>query len=91
MATSASGLLTPSEKLEVSGTVKAGKFVGDGSGLTGITGGKAGQWTDIAGGISYNAGNIGIGTDNPSAKLEVNGNIRAKTIESKPAVYELQC
>ncbi|MHC1754034.1 MAG: tail fiber domain-containing protein [Methanosarcina sp.] len=62
------GTSSPSEKLEVNGTVKAGKFVGDGSGLI-----KAGQWTDIAGGISYDAGNVGIGTTNPvpNAKLDI--------------------
>lgn len=84
------GTSTPSSKLEVNGTVTANRFVGDGSGLTGITGGKAGQWTDIEGGISYNSGNIGIGTDKPLAKLEVNGNIKASSIESKPAVHEFK-
>ena len=71
------GINEPSEKLEVSGVVKAGKFVGDGSGLTGITGGKAGQWTDIEGGIFYNSGNVGIGTDAPLGKLDVRGDIYA--------------
>lgn len=62
----------PTVELEVSGTVIAGKFVGDGSGLS-----KAGQWTDVGGGISYNAGKVGIGTTIPSANLEVNGDIKA--------------
>jgi len=56
------GTPSPSEKLEVSGTVKADKFLGDGSGLTGI---KTGQWTDVTGGVSYNSGNVGIGTASP--------------------------
>jgi hypothetical protein len=53
------GTSAPSEKLEVNGNVKASKFIGDGSALTGV---KVGQWADVAGGISYNAGNVGIGT-----------------------------
>ncbi|MGB9939417.1 hypothetical protein [Methanosarcina sp.] len=69
------GTTDPSEKLEVNGTVKAIKFVGDGSELTDI---KASQWTDVSGGISYSAGNVGIGTTSPLAKLEVNGNINGK-------------
>jgi hypothetical protein len=67
------GTSSPSEKLEVNGNIKAGKFLGDGSGLTGI---KTGQWADVAGGISY-GGNVGVGTSSPSEKLEVNGNVKA--------------
>jgi hypothetical protein len=59
--------------LEVDGNVKAGMFLGDGSGLKGI---KTSQWADVAGGISY-GGNVGIGNSSPSEKLEVNGNIKA--------------
>ncbi|MCH8519050.1 tail fiber domain-containing protein [Candidatus Gracilibacteria bacterium] len=38
----------------------------------------AGKWQDssTAGRIYYNAGNVGIGTDNPTQRLDVAGNIR---------------
>jgi len=35
------------------------------------------QWTTNASNIYYNTGNVGIGTTAPSAKLEVNGTIKA--------------
>jgi len=47
------GIASPAQKLEVGGTVKATSFIGDGSQLTGV---KASQWADVAGGIAYNAG-----------------------------------
>ncbi|MEA3229499.1 MAG: hypothetical protein U9P44_01165, partial [archaeon] len=62
------GVLNPTAKLDVSGTVKATSFVGDGSGLTGID---TGEWDDAAGGISYTDGNVGIGTASPDRKLDV--------------------
>ncbi len=72
------GVPSPAEKLEVNGTVKANKFVGDGSGLTGIQISGVSQWTNAANGvIAYNGGNIGIGTDGPAEKLEVNGTVKA--------------
>jgi hypothetical protein len=69
------GTLTPSTKLEVNGTVKAASFIGDGSQLTGITVGSS-QWSNVESGPSgvyYNQGNVGIGTSNPEARLDVNG------------------
>jgi hypothetical protein len=67
------GTVSPSEKLEVDGTVKATAFVGDGSGLTIIN---DSDWT-ISGSDMYSAvsGNVGIGTASPAAKLTVNGAI----------------
>lgn len=58
------------EEMSIGGTVKASKFVGDGSGLTGIN---SGQWTNVAGGVSYNGGNIGIGMTKPEAQVHLSG------------------
>jgi len=117
------GTIDPTSKLDVrgnvnvSGIVTATVFVGDGSGLTGITasgsgivikdsgslvgtagtidfgdnltvstisagvvtvtssgGGGSSQWETTAAGI-HTLSNVGIGTTNPTAKLQVNGNI----------------
>lgn len=80
-STHASGKLQLSSPLQVSGpvtvsdTVTAVKFMGDGSGLTGLPG--VTQWSSGAGGsISYNGGNVGIGTISPTQKLQVIGNAK---------------
>jgi len=70
------GLTAPSEALQVSGTVKATAFVGDGSGLTGISGGSS---LSAADGSPTNAvyvdneGQVGIGTADPVHMLHVSG------------------
>jgi hypothetical protein len=75
------GTTQPGAKLDVAGTVKATKFVGDGSGLTGVGTGNRhsldaadGSPTDAV--YVDNAGNVGIGTAEPSEKLDVRGNIK---------------
>lgn len=69
------GTENPSEKLEVNGTVKATKFVGDGSGLTGIaSGGGDGKWVDNADGtgIIYKVGKtVTIGAANSGTAVQI--------------------
>ena len=78
------GTTTPAEKLEVVGTVKATKFVGDGTMLTVIVGGGG----DPSYGSSVlspndavfvnNSGNVGIGTTDPgNERLFVSGRLFA--------------
>ena len=115
------GTRSPSEKLEVSGNVKATQFIGDGSQLTGILnfGASTRQMINLynnsygigiqsstqyfrsnnhfawyKGGVHMNEvlnpgsggtahmvlrknGSLGVGTTNPSEKLEVSGNVKA--------------
>lgn len=67
------GTTTPSEKLEVIGTIVATSFNGDGSGLTGLP---SSPWIGSPN-ISYSGGNVGIGTASPSTELDVFGTINA--------------
>ena len=59
----------PTSALDVVGTVKATAFEGDGSALTGISGG--GQWTESSGNIYRSSGNVGIGTTSADTKLHL--------------------
>ncbi|MEH1887589.1 tail fiber domain-containing protein [Nostoc sp.] len=71
------GTTTPTQKFEVNGTVKATKFQGDGSELTGIKFPPSDSlWVGDSSTISY-GGNVGIGTTTPTQKFEVNGTVKA--------------
>ena len=60
------------------GSVTATSFIGDGSQLTGLSAG--GKFTDgnSTTDAVFTTGNVGIGTTDPGAKLEVNGEIRSR-------------
>lgn len=64
------GVASPASTLDVNGTVNATAFVGDGSGLTGITGGDT-DWTEAGGNVYRSSGNVGIGTTTPNNTLQV--------------------
>jgi hypothetical protein len=67
------GVRNATEKLEVDGTIKAARFIGDGSGLTGIQGAGGSQWVDKSdsAGIYYSAGSVTIGAANKGATLQI--------------------
>jgi hypothetical protein len=69
--------LTTQGNLQVTGTVTAKKFIGDGSSLTGLSG--VTQWANgAAGSISYSGGKVGIGTSTPEFSLDVVDRIRVR-------------
>ncbi len=60
------GATSPSEKLEVNGTVKATAFIGDGSGLTNV-----GSFSQNGDDTYFMGGNVGVGTDDPDYLSDV--------------------
>ena len=69
------GTLTPQQKLHTLGTIQATAFVGDGSALTGISGGGS-KWVSGAVGINTTSP-VGIGTVAPISALQVVGTVNA--------------
>jgi hypothetical protein len=67
------GTLSPSVNLDVVGTIKATQFIGDGSLLSGISGGGGGPngWTSANGNVYTTSANVGIGTTTPLAKTHI--------------------
>jgi len=67
-----------SNVLQISGEVKATRFHGDGTGITGLTDSKWLEDNDDVNNIYYSAGNVGIGgTPSSTNKLKVTGDILA--------------
>ena len=64
--------------LQITGSVLATKYHGDGSSLTGLNDSKWLEYSSDASKIYYNGGNVGIGEDDPDSKLVVNGDIDIK-------------
>ncbi|MFH1725584.1 MAG: tail fiber domain-containing protein, partial [Elusimicrobiota bacterium] len=64
------GTMAPMEKLDVTGTVRATSFIGDGSSLTGISGGDT-DWTESGDNVYKTSGNVGIGTASPAETLHL--------------------
>ena len=87
------GTNDPRFTLDVNGTANVGALTttsvsGDGSGLTGIPnsaipGLNNSQWTTGASNDIYiTSGNVGVGTDNPTATVEVIGTMKATTVQA---------
>lgn len=78
---------TPGQAVDVQGTVRSLYFVGNGSGITNVSGSisglttgnipKATSSTTIANGALFDNGNIGIGSTNPGTLLDAQGTVRA--------------
>lgn len=65
------GTENPGQKLDVAGTINAQGFLLNGQPFPDTSGSR---WTESANGaISYSGGNVGIGTADPGAKLDVQG------------------
>jgi hypothetical protein len=74
------GKTSPTEKLEVDGKIKAdGILFLDGTEMTSAAG--TGLWNSNGSDISYNTGNVGIGTTTPAYKLAVKGSIGCSEVQ----------
>ncbi|MCX6764538.1 MAG: hypothetical protein NTU58_02410, partial [Candidatus Nealsonbacteria bacterium] len=68
----------PSQRLDVNGQVRATDVCTTAGTCLSTAGGGFSKWTDSGSNIyNNNTGNVGIGKNNPSEKLDVNGNIKA--------------
>jgi hypothetical protein len=77
------GITNSAYKLDVAGTINATNILINGQPLAG---GGSSQWATNGNNISYAAGNVGIGTTSPSAKLNVyNSNNKTEVIIGNPS------
>lgn len=67
------GTTSPASTLQVAGTVTATAFSGDGAALTNLP--ITSNWTLNSGNVYRSTGNVGIGTNSPAQRLDVNGNV----------------
>jgi Chaperone of endosialidase len=70
-STHSSGLVQITSPVNVLGNMTATKFIGDGSGLTGLPN----QWSSDGTNLSYLGGNVGIGTTTPHTQLTLTGSL----------------
>jgi roadblock/LC7 domain-containing protein len=82
-------LVPASGAVNVTGSMTASTYYGDGSNLTGISGTTDNDWT-ISGSNMYSAvsGNVGIGTTSPDAPLEIRKEVGGATTLFKVSGYE---
>jgi hypothetical protein len=73
------GTNNPSEKLDVSGKVKASEFCIGASCVSSWPSGGSSPWTATGSDIYYSSGKVGIGTSTPAVDLDVNGVLRVGT------------
>ncbi len=64
---------SPTQKLDVTGNVKATQFCLGASCISDWTSTGNSQWTNVTGGINYSGGNVGVGASTPGAKFHVSG------------------
>jgi hypothetical protein len=83
------GTDNPQAKLDVSGNIKVGSYAASTDAVPkSYVDGLASKWTETGDDIyNNNSGNVGIGVSNPSAKLDVSGNINITNAESNFSLY----
>jgi len=71
------GLVAPSQKLAVAGTIETTGGIKFADGTTQTTAASANQWTTSGSDVYRASGNVGVGVSAPGATLEVNGTIKS--------------
>jgi len=74
------GTTSPTQKLDVVGTVEADAFTINGTPVGTST---SSYWNQNGSDINFTSGNVGIGTTSPTELLEVSGNVLSTSAESQ--------